>query len=320
MDKRNTIALLFPGQGGQYPGMGKELYDQFDVVKDIFRRAKHTTGIAIDELCFQGPEEKLKETLFSQLCVLAVSIASFEVLRTHLPGFSFAYAAGLSLGEYSALYAAGVLGLEETFLLVKNRAEHMQKACKERSGTMVSLLGVEEAAAEELCRKMDGFCKVANLNCPGQVVVSCEKALVPEVIDKAKQKGAKRSIEIQVAGAFHSDYMSSAAEAFEDNLKDIPFQEEKACRVIFNLTGEAFDPDKDDVRQILKDHVTHPVLWEKSVRTMLKKGVSHFIEPGPGKILGGLLKRIDRTVSYYHIEDRQSLEKTLEALSGSLVF
>jgi len=312
------IALLFPGQGGQYPCMGKELYENFDVAKDVFNRAKNAANIAIDEVCFSGTQELLKDTLNSQLGVLTVSIAAFEVLRKSISDFSFVFTSGLSLGEYSALYAAGVIGFEETFLLVKKRALLMQKACKEKSGTMVSILGLNEDSVNEICRNVSSFCAIANLNCPGQIVVSCDKSVANEVMQKAKEKGARKSIELQVAGAFHSEYMASASESFEEELRNIKFNLDNADKVIFNLKGMPYDKSTDDIKNILKDHITHPVLWEKSIRYMMGKGINCFIELGPGRILGGLLKRIDKNVVYSNIEDRKSFDRTINLLNISI--
>jgi [acyl-carrier-protein] S-malonyltransferase len=310
IDKEKT-AVIFPGQGGQYPGMGKELFDSYPSSRKVFEVSRKVTGIAVDELCFQGSPEQLKETLSSQLCVLTVSLAAFEALRSAASGFGFNFAAGLSLGEYSALYAAGVLSLEDTFDLVRRRAGHMQKACAEKRGTMVSLLGMDESKAWELCGEVNGFCAVANLNCPGQVVVSCDKDVVNEVMEKAKSKGSKKAIELQVAGAFHSDHMASASKGFSEDLKDISFEKNNVSKVVFNLTARAGSP-QDDLRSILEQQMVRPVLWEKSVKYMIEKGVTTFIEIGPGNILGGLLKRIDKSAAYLNIENIATLKETVE--------
>jgi [acyl-carrier-protein] S-malonyltransferase len=310
MDKQKT-AVIFPGQGGQYPGMGKELFDNFPSARKVFEVSRKVTGFAVDELCFQGTPEQLKETLSSQLCVLTVSLAGLEALKSVAPGFGFKFAAGLSLGEYSALYAAEVLSLEDTFGLVRKRAGHMQKACGEKRGTMVSLLGMDESKAWELCSEVNGFCAVANLNCPGQVVVSCNKDVVNEVMEKARSKGSKKAIELQVAGAFHSDYMASASKGFSEDLKNINFERKNISKVVFNLTAAAGSP-QDNLMNILEQQMIRPVLWEKSIKCMIEKGVTTFIEIGPGNILGGLLKRIDKSAVYLNIESLATLNETVE--------
>ncbi|MCK5706111.1 MAG: ACP S-malonyltransferase [Candidatus Aureabacteria bacterium] len=315
MTDTKKIALLFPGQGGQYIGMGKELFDNFEIARNVIETAKKITGHPIDDLCFNGPVEKLKETLSSQLGILSVSIMAFEVLKHKVPSLTFDYTAGLSLGEYSAFYAAGVLGMESTFSLVHKRATHMQKACEKKSGTMVSILGLEEEIVSQVCKEINGFCAIANLNCPGQIVVSCDKSVVADVIELSKTKGAKRSIEIQVAGAFHSDYMKSAMEDFSDDVDSAVFNLDAASKIVFNVTSDTLSSG-EDIKELLKKQVISPVLWEKSIRFMIESGVMHFIEIGPGKVLGGLLKRIDRKFPYSNVENIESLEKAIDQINN----
>ena len=207
-------ALLFPGQGSQYVGMGQQFHDGFEESRSVFETAVKQTGIFVDELCFQGPAETLKETMNSQLCILTVSLAGYEALKTLVPDFSPDYAAGLSLGEYTALSAAGVLSVEEVLSLVKSRAQIMTRACQDKPGTMVSVLGLDEGAVAGVCQEISGFCSIANYNCPGQIVISCDKSIVSEVIEKAKSAGARRSMEIPVAGAFHSEYKHKLTKIF----------------------------------------------------------------------------------------------------------
>ncbi len=307
------IALLFPGQGGQYSGMGKSLYEKYEKARNVFHRASDITGIDVADLCFNGKEDELKDTLNSQLGILTVSISAWEVLREHIRDFNLT--AGLSLGEYGALYAAGVIGFEDVFSLVKKRALYMQDACNKTNGTMVSILGLNEQAVKEICGDIKGFCSIANLNCPGQVVVSCSKDIVNEVVNRAKEKGARRAIELKVAGAFHSEMMKEASDKFLNDLKNYSFNKENLGKVVLNILGDVYD-NSEPFETLMAKQIISPVLWEKSVRKMIEKGCAFFIEVGPGKVLGGLLRRIDKNAAYSNVEDEESLNKTLKYLES----
>lgn len=307
------IAFIYPGQGAQYAGMGKEIYQKYQEAREIFERADEALGFSISELCFEGPEEELMKTENTQPAILTVSVALTKVLQKR--GIKAEVTAGLSLGEYSSLVLAEALDFEDAARLVKNRGKYMQEVVPQGVGTMAAILGLENEAVEEICRiaSQVGIVEPANYNCPGQLVISGEVKAVEKAVELAKEKGAKRAVVLAVSAPFHCSMLKKAGELLEKDLEKIEIKELK-IPVISNVTANYVT--REEVKDLLIKQVSHPVLWEQSVKRMIEDGVDTFVEIGPGKTLTGFVKKIDRTKAAYNFEDEESLLKTLSALEG----
>lgn len=305
-----NIGFLFPGQGAQYVGMGKELAENFKAADDVFNQANDILGVDLKKIAFEGPESELTLTNNSQPALFVSSVAALAVLREAEIDIVPAAAAGLSLGEFTALHVAGVLNFEESLKLVRLRGTLMQQACDENQGTMASIMGLEEKDVFQIVAEADKVAQVdvANVNCPGQIVVSGTKEGVHKAIELADAKEAKKIVELTVAGAFHSRLMQSAREKLEEALKEVALQTPQ-FPVYQNVTGQATD-DVESIRKLLGEQVTSSVLWEKCLRQMIQNGVTAFIELGAGRVLSGLLKRTERGIPFANVEDLKSLEKT----------
>ena len=306
------IAFLFPGQGSQYPGMGRELAETFPAARRVFEEADRAAGFALSRLCFEGPAEDLQLTANTQPAILAVSIAAAEVLRER--GIRADYMAGHSLGEYSALVVAGALGLGDAVRLVRKRGQYMQEAVPVGRGAMAALLGMEVAAVEAVCREagQGEVVSPANLNSPGQVVIAGHAAAVARAVELAKARGARRAIMLNVSAPFHCALMQSAQERLAQDLEaaqiadpQIPLVNNVDAQVVRSALA---------VRDGLKRQVTSPVRWEESIRVLHTQAVELFVEVGPGKVLTGLLKQIDRQPESLHVEDVASLNEVLARL------
>ncbi|MFQ5680628.1 MAG: ACP S-malonyltransferase [Candidatus Omnitrophota bacterium] len=295
------IAYIFPGQGAQYVGMGKDLYQGFSVARETFDRADDVLGFGISRLCFEGPQEELAKTENCQLAILVASIAAYRAFANNSLNLKFRvpnYMAGLSLGEYSALVVGDALSFDDALALVKKRAEFMARAAQRYPGAMLAVIGLAEEAIKELC-DASGV-EIANRNCPGQVVVSGKKQAIDKFSRLAEQAGARRIIKLEVSGAFHSSLMQEASIMLEQELKmtefhlpDIP--------IISNVTARPF-ASLAEIRNNLSLQVRRPVLWEESIGYACGRGVRRFLEIGPGKILKGLLRKIDRELEVKNIE------------------
>ncbi len=287
-------AFIFPGQASQYVGMGKDIYDSFKASRDIFDKANDIMDMDLREICFSGPEEELKKTYITQPAIFVHSLAVFEVLKEKniLPD----YASGHSLGEYSALTASGSLSFEDGLKLVKRRGELMYEAGIEKPGTMAAIIGLTPEKVYELCDSIKefGVIQPANFNSPGQIALSGDIEAIRKSLEKAKEMGAKRAVELVVSGAFHSPLMESAKEGLMAVLEDTEIRNAE-IPVYSNVEAKPVQ-DKEKIRNLLYQQLTKPVLWQELIENMVKDGAGKFLEIGPGKVLKGLLKRIDRNV------------------------
>lgn len=307
-----SLAFIFPGQGAQTVGMGKDLCDNFSEAREIFAEADDALGFSISSLCFGGPEAALNLTVNTQPAILTVSIAALNVLTCRL-SIEPQCVAGHSLGEYSALVAAQALTFRDGVQAVRKRGQFMQEAVPDGQGGMAALLGMQREQVEELCLKAsDGeVLTPANFNCPGQIVISGHSAALDRAVALAKGMGAK-SVRLAVSAPFHCQLMDPAGEKLAAYLDDMSISPLK-YPVVTNVEA-AYNGDDRRVHGLLVKQLSLPVLWEDSVREMLRNGVRTFVEVGPGKVLGGLIKRIDKSTTLLNIEDSKSLDTAIKAL------
>jgi len=298
------IAFVFPGQGAQYPGMGHDFFSQFPEAKSVFEEADRVLGTPFSKLIFEGSKEELTQTNNSQLAIFITSIAILRVVEAQLPELTPTVCAGLSLGEYTALVAAKKLTFAEALPLVKARGMWMQTACENHPGTMMVVLGLELNVVEETLTPFEKVW-VANLNCPGQIVIAGEVTEVEKVAALLKEKGARRVLPLDVSGAFHSGLMQEA----QDQLKPLILAsnlESSPIDVVLNVEGD-YVTDLEKVRECMISQVTHPVKWQKGVEKMVEAGVDLYIEMGPGKTLAGMNKRIGVEAPILSIEKSEDL-------------
>ncbi|MDD4801739.1 MAG: ACP S-malonyltransferase [Syntrophomonas sp.] len=299
------LAFVFPGQGSQYVGMGKELADSFEEAARVYAQADQICGYKISSICFEGPQEMLNQTIYAQPAILVTSLACLAVAEKH--GLSAQLMAGLSLGEYTALTASGAISLEEVLPLVMTRASLMQEAVPLGEGAMAAIIGVSNELAEQICSRVQGIVKVANYNCPGQLVISGEKGAVEEAAVLLKQEGAKAKL-LAISVPSHSPLMRNCSEIFAEKVAGLNFREPVAG-VVSNVNAQ--ENSAADIPALLVEQLYLPVLWEQSVRYMMNK-VDYFIEIGPGSSLSGLIKKIDKSRVLGQIEDNKSLQKLME--------
>jgi len=300
-------AVIFPGQGAQYVGMGKSLYENFPQAKSIFSSIDKILGFSLSQKCFQGQESELKETSTQQLAILAVSLAAFEVFKEKESEID--YLSGLSLGEYSCLYAAGVLNLEDLVVLVGERARAMQASAIANPSTMFAVIGLERKTLEDLAKKENFY--IANINTAQQTVVSLEKSRKADIF-KALEAAGARVIELVVSGGFHSPFMNSAKEHLASVIETMKFSDAR-LPIVSNFTARAHT-NAEEIKKNLLEQLTSSVLWNDCVGFMIKAGVDLFFEVGPSKVLRGLIRKIDRQVKVINIGEKEDFG-VLETIS-----
>ncbi|HKS82238.1 MAG TPA: ACP S-malonyltransferase [Candidatus Acidoferrales bacterium] len=309
----SKLAFLFPGQASQYSGMGRDLAENFPESRAVFEEADAALGIPISKICFEGSEEDLKLTENTQPAILAVSVAAYRALEKR--GIIPDIAAGHSLGEYSALVAAGALDFATAVKLVRGRGRYMQEAVPAGEGAMAAILGLSPADVAEVCRKaaQQEIVSPANMNSPEQTVISGHAAAVKRAVEIASQSGAKRAVMLPVSAPFHCALMAPAQERLEPDLRAANFRPLR-FPVVNNVDAESVSSG-DEARDALVRQVTQPVRWLDSVRDMIESGVTVFVEVGPGKVLLGLLRQIDRSVRGLNVEDAPSLQSSLDKIA-----
>ncbi len=307
------IGFLFPGQGAQSVGMGKDLYDKYEEYKKVYEYAENLTGVDIANLTFNSTEEDLGQTKNTQICILTMSLAILKLLEKN--GIKADSAIGLSLGEYSALVSSRAISFEDGIKVVKRRGELMQTLCPKGDWSMAAILGLEEKDVIEVCEKTEGFVVPANFNCPGQIVISGEKEAVNKAMEKMKDAGAKRALELKTSGPFHTEKLEDASNELRNELEKITINNFNH-KVIKNLDGKEYS-DTDDIKDILAKHITNPVKFEHGIRELLNKGIDTFIEIGPGKTLTGFVKKADKDVKTYNVNSVDSFENLLNELKNN---
>ena len=307
----SKTALLFAGQGAQVAGMGKDLAEKFPSAKNWFDRANAALGYDLVNICFEGPEANLTKTENAQPGIFLVSWVAFQLLKEQVPNLKFDATAGLSLGEFTALTAAGAMSFEDGLRVVRARGQFMQEACDATRGGMAAIIGLDEVLTREACAEAGVV--LANLNCPGQLVISGEAEKIAKACELAKAKGAKRALPLTVAGAYHSPLMASAQPKLESELAKIKISS-PVVPVISNVTAQAHG-DATEISVRLVEQVTSSVLWENSMRYLLAQGFTRFIELGPGTALSGFMKRIDKSATMLNVADAASLEATVKILA-----
>ena len=309
------IAFLFPGQGSQAVGMGKDLYDNFEAARKVFDAADSVLGKSITKICFEGPEEDLKQTINTQPAIVATSIAALECLKSEL-NITSDYTAGHSLGEYCAMYSAGVMSLENTFKAIQKRADLMSET---KGGAMAAVLNASEEVVKAGLNEGSkvGYVDVANYNSPVQVVITGDEAAVKSAGDYMLANGARRVVPLAVSGAFHSKYMEAAGGKFAEFVKELQINDAK-LPVITNVDAEE-TISGEDFKTKMPKQIYSSVHWTQTIQKMVENGVDTFIEIGPGKVLAGLNKKIAPEATVYNIFDKESLENTINSLRENLV-
>lgn len=280
-------AFVFPGQGAQFVGMGKDLYEKYPVAKEMFEKANEILGFRITDLMFAGTEEDLRQTKVTQPAIFLHSVILAKVMGEN---FKPDMVAGHSLGEFSALVSAGALSFEDGLVLVSKRAMAMQKACEAQPSTMAAILGIDDAKVEEICKSIDGVVVPANYNSPGQLVISGSVEAIDKACEAIKAAGAKRALKLQVGGAFHSPLMEPAREELALAIKSAPFAR-PVCPVYQNVDAKPYT-DPEQIRTNLIAQLTSPVRWTQTAKNMVADGAKHFTELGPGNVLQGLVKKV----------------------------
>jgi len=307
-------AFLFPGQGAQHVGMGRDIVQTYPEAAGVFSKANETVGYDLQAVCFDGPVEKLNSTVISQPAIFTVSAAILEVMRSRPVTVEMvpAVMAGLSMGEYTALYAAGLVSFEDGLKLVKRRGEAMQAASEMSEGRMLCLIGLDNEKVQQLCHEAgEGEILVGvNFNCPGQIVISGTKAACARAEALAEKYGAIKAVPLSVAGAFHTELMTSATEELGRALSRTQIARPQDVNIIANVNADYYK-NSEGIIEGLKMQLTHPILWQECMEKLIADGIEMFYEIGPGKVLTGLMRRIDRKQKVVNISDAAGLKKLL---------
>lgn len=309
------VAFVFPGQASQYPGMGKELAEKYPAARAVFDEADKALGFSVSQMCFAGTEDELKLTANTQPAILTCSVAVYRVLAEK--GITPDFVAGHSLGEYSALVAAGALKFSDAVQLVRKRGLYMQEAAPAGLGAMAAIMGLSPAVVADACKRAaDGeVCAPANLNSPEQTVISGHAAAVKRAVEIASQLGAKRAVILAVSAPFHSALMMPAQERLEQDLRKTQFSDLRVP-LVTNVSADT-TTSGEEAREALIRQVSMPIRWEESMRLLMDEGVNAFVEVGPGRVLTGLLRQIERSVAVLNVEDEKSLAMTMEKIAGA---
>lgn len=302
------LVFMFPGQGSQYVGMGKEFYDTIPACKKVYDLASEASGLDIPELCFEE-NDRINITEYTQIAMLATEAAIFTALKEE--GITPAVTAGLSLGEYGALTASGVMSPEDVFRIVRKRGIYMQEAVPE-GGAMVAVLGLDTAVIEKLCEETEGCVSIANYNCPGQIVITGEEGAIKAAVEKLTAAGAKRCVPLKVSGPFHSSLLTGAGEKLAEELERVEVGEIR-IPYIANVTAD-YVKDKAEVKLLLEKQVSSSVRWQQTIERMIADGVDNFVEIGPGKTLSGFMRKINKDMRVYNVEKVEDLEKLNELM------
>ncbi len=309
------IGFIFPGQGAQSVGMCKDLYDEYEEVRKVYKKASDILDIDMAKLTFETSEDELGKTKNTQIAILVMSLAILELLKNR--GIEAEEVAGLSLGEYTALIYAGFISFNEGLKLVQKRGEFMQKYVPKGIWSMAAVMGLEDEQVEAVCNKAQnkGFVVPANYNCPKQLTISGEKEAVEYAMELAKENGARKIRELKTSGPFHTQKLQTAAIKLKEELNDINISYKNGIKVIKNIDAKEYT-ENTNIKDNLAEHITHPVRFKESIQKMIEDGVDTFIEVGPGKVLSGFIKKIDNSVKILHINNVESLEQTISELKS----
>lgn len=306
------LGFVFPGQGSQFIGMGKDYYEKYECVKEIYNKASQILGFDIAKLSFEGPEEALNQTKNTQMAILVMSLAIVEILKQN--GIQADISAGLSLGEYSALIYSNIINFEDGIKIVQKRGTYMQEYLPKGNWSMAAILGLDDKTIEDVCKKVTkGFVVPANYNCQGQVAISGEKEAVLQAIELLKESGAKRAIELKTSGPFHTQKLQEASNKLYEALQEIQINKITDKKVIKNIDATEYTND-DDIKSILANHVISPVKFKNSIENMINQGVDTIIEVGPGKVLSGFVKKTNRDIKVFNTNNIEAFEQILSEL------
>lgn len=304
------LGFVFPGQGSQFVGMGKDYYEKYECVRNVYDKASQILGFDIAKLSFEGPEEELNQTKNTQLAILVMSLAISELLKQN--NIEANISAGLSLGEYSALIYSNIISFEDGIKIVQKRGTYMQEYLPQGNWSMAAILGLDDNTIEEVCKKVtSGFVVPANYNCQGQVAISGEKQAVEEAMNLLKQAGAKRTIELKTSGPFHTEKLQESSKKLYEALQEIQINKISDKKVIKNIDAIEYT-DADNIKQILANHVINPVKFKESIENMISQGVDTIIEIGPGKVLSGFVKKTNKEIKIYNTNNIEAFEQILD--------
>lgn len=306
------LGFVFPGQGSQFVGMGKDYYEKYECVREVYNKANQILGFDIAKLSFEGPEEDLDQTKNTQMAILVMSLAIVELLKQN--NIQANISAGLSLGEYSALIYSNIINFEDGIKIVQKRGTYMQEYLPEGNWSMAAILGLDDKIIEDVCKQVTkGFVVPANYNCQGQVAISGEKEAVLQAMELLKEAGAKRTIELKTSGPFHTSKLQEASDKLYDALQEIQINKIADKKVIKNIDATEYT-DNDDIKRILANHVINPVKFKKSIENMIDQGVDTIIEIGPGKVLSGFVKKTNKDIQVFNTNNIEAFEQILSEL------